>query len=321
MESKAETGFLNECPINCGRYTRYFKLVCLYEDDPQFPLRNFREGNARFGWSPPETDLRQIKRKKCESWSEQERITWRYTQFLIERIRPGHRIVMQWEQPIKDILIGEVVEPGYDFSPGNLSDFNHLLHVNPLTPEPIPVNLKEVSSGLKHDLSKRGHYYEIYSKESVNELDCLVQKSMNQTLERYSLRTDEVTQDQVSQAVKKQIIELISRNWPTQNFETFCATLCKGVNYIDVKEIKDSGKGWDLMIRIFNPLTGKILLNDIPVQCKNLTGPVSTTDPIDDLARCIKNSGGDLAFLFILGELTPEFQKHLQERQESYCQM
>lgn len=206
--------------------------------------------------------------------------------------------------------------PGYDFTPGDLDDFNHLLHVTPLTSEPIPVNLKEVSLALKHDLSKRGKYYEIWSKESIAELDRLVQKSIDKTLDFHSVRTEQITHDQVSQLVKNQIIELVSRNWPAKNFETFCAMLCKKINYIDVKEAKDSHKGWDLLIRIFNPLTGKILLDDIPVQCKNFTGLVSNTSPIDDLTRCIKNSGGDLAFLFILGTLTPEFQKHLQERQE-----
>lgn len=299
---------------------RYFKLVCLHDEDPQFILRNFQEGRARIGWSPPNTDLRKIKNKKWDTLLEQERITWRYTQFLIERILPSHRIVIQRDQPIKDILIGEVIAPGYDFAPGDLDDFNHLLHVNPLTPEPISVNLKEVSLALKHDLSKRGHYYEIYSKESISELDLLVKKSIDKTLDLHSIRTDEVTQDQVSQLVKNRIIEIVSRNWPAKSFETFCGMLCKSISYIEVSEIKDSHKGWDLLIRILNPLTGKILLDNIPVQCKNYIGKVNIFDAIDDLERCIKNSRGDLAFLFILGDLTPEFQKHLQERQEQLSQ-
>lgn len=83
---------------------RYFKLVCLHDEDPQFILTNFLEGRARFGWSPPGTDLRKIKNKKWETRSEQERITWRSTQFLVERICPNHRIVIQMDQPIKNIL-------------------------------------------------------------------------------------------------------------------------------------------------------------------------------------------------------------------------
>jgi hypothetical protein len=115
---------------------------------------------------------------------------------------------------------------------------------------------------------------------------------------------------------KEGIIRVVSRQWPAQNFETFCETLCNGVEYIEVKERKDSGKGWDLMIRLVNPLTQTILLDDVPVQCKNFTGAVTTTQPIDDLERCVRNSGSPLAFLFILGDLTDQFRQSLQEHQE-----
>src|SRR6266436_216738 len=145
--------------------SRYFKLVCL--SDPVWIVEEFRQGRARFGWSPPGTDLREISKKDPATWSEQERVTSSYTKFLIQRVTPGDRIVIQPEQPIERFLIGEVVEPGYEFSPGTLDDFNHLLHVRPLTTEPIPVNSKDVTAALKHDLSKRGHYYEIYPERSI----------------------------------------------------------------------------------------------------------------------------------------------------------
>jgi hypothetical protein len=49
---------------------RYYKLACF--DDPAFLLTEFKEGRARFGWSPPGTDLREIKKKETRSDQERE---------------------------------------------------------------------------------------------------------------------------------------------------------------------------------------------------------------------------------------------------------
>jgi hypothetical protein len=178
--------------------SHYFKLVCLH-DDPKWYLAEFLSGRARFGWSGPGSDLRVIKTKiDAGLWrepTEQEAVTWRYTKFLIERLKVGDRVVIQTEQPLRTFLLGEVLKPSYQFSPGDLPDFNHVVHVKPLTAEPIPINTKAVSASLKHDLSKRGHYYEIYPEESVRELDSIVNKLKSHTLVLTSVRTDEDTFD------------------------------------------------------------------------------------------------------------------------------
>jgi hypothetical protein len=293
---------------------RYFKLVCLHKD-PLFLLREFRAGRARFGWSPPGTDLRKIKIKKI--WTDEDKSSWRYTQFLLERISVGDRVVVQMEQPIEQFVIGEVIKPGYDIAPGRLKDFTHLLHVRPLSPKPIAVNMKDVTFTLKHDLSKRGHYYEIYPEESIRELDRLVDKASSRTLNFKAIRTDEDIRDRTLKAVKKEIARIVSGHWPTHSFEKFCELLCNSLEYVEVKERKDRHRGWDMKVRILNPLTEEIVLDDIPVQCKNYVGPVNDMKPIDDLARCIENTNGSLALLFILGELTDEFLGNLQKRQEA----
>jgi hypothetical protein len=292
---------------------RYFKLVCLYKD-AAFLLREFQSGRARFGWSPRGTDLR--KHKADEDQSDWEKKNRRYTKFLVERIEIGDRIVVQMEQPIRQFVIGEVVKPGYDVIAGKLKDFTHLLHVRPLTPKPIPVNLKEVTASLKHDLSKRGHYYEIYPAESTLELDKLVSKSSSRSLDLKAIRTDEDGRDRTLSAVKKEIASIVSKHWQSHNFEKFCEMLCNSIDNVEVKERKDRRKGWDIKVRILNPITRSILLDDVPVQCKNYSGPVRGTQAIDDLERCITNTKGPLALLFILGTLTEEFRENLQQRQE-----
>jgi hypothetical protein len=248
---------------------RYFKLVCLH-NHPMFLLSEFSAGLVHFGWSPRGSDLRKIQTIGAASRTDQEKVTWRYTKFLVERIQAGDRVVVQIgaKQPIEEFVIGEVIEPGYDFAPGKSKDFNHLLHVRPLTPDPISVNSKDVGLGLKHDLSKRGHYYEVYPEASIRELDRLVDKATSRTLDR-AIRTDENSRDRTLTRAKEVLAGVISEHWPTQCFEKFCEMLCDSVENIEVKERKDRGKGWDLMVRLINPLTKTIALDDIPVQCKN----------------------------------------------------
>ena len=217
--------------------SRYFKLVSL--NDPAWIVREFGEGRVRFGWSPPGTDLREIKNLPWDKYSPEQRVTWRYTKFLLERVSPGDRVLVQPEQLMERFLIGEVIAPGYAFAPGTLEDFNHLLHVRPLTPSPIPVNSKAVSAALKHDLSKRGHYYEVYPEPSIQELDRLVEAAQSSTLALGGIRSDEDTRDKTLKAIKQAIVKEISRQWPVHDFERFCESLCNTLDYVEVKERKE----------------------------------------------------------------------------------
>ncbi|MEH7883811.1 hypothetical protein V7654_05735 [Bacillus sp. JJ1609] len=67
-------------------------------------------------------------------------------------------------------------------------------------------------------------------------------------------------------------------------------------------------------MRILDPMDGSILHEEVPVQCKNYNGSVKTKRPIDDLERCIKNSNSPIAYLFIIGDLTEEFNTELETR-------
>lgn len=293
---------------------RYFKLVSL--NNPQWILDEFLEGRVRFGWSPANSDLRRIQCKDPSTRTDQERVTWSYTKFLLERIVPGDRVVVQPEQPIERFVIGEVIQPGYSSTPGTLEDFNHVLHVSPLSLTPIPINAKDVTESLKHDLSKRGHRYEIYPETSLRTLDALVEWAGTPKLDLTAVRADNDTLDRTVQSVRQKIATELSEQWRAKNFEKLCATLCNSIDYIEVKEQRDRGRGWDLLLRIINPVTQTILLDDVPVQCKNFTGAVTTTTPVDDLERCIRNSATSIAFLFILGDLTEEFLAAFRQRQE-----
>ncbi|MFH1022881.1 MAG: hypothetical protein V1809_05790 [Planctomycetota bacterium] len=280
-------------------------------------MKEYLSGHVRYGWGWPDCDLREIKKKDSSTWSNNQRMTWSHAKFLIERIEFGHRVVVQTEQPIRRFVVAEVIAPGYNFEPGNLDDFNHLLNTRPLTPEPIPINSKAITAALRHDLSKRGNYYEIYPEESIRELDDIVVKAATNKLDLTAVRTDADTFDHTLRDTRRHIILEISRKWPGKDFERFCEKLLPEIEFIEVKEHVDCGKGWDLLVRIINPLTRTILLDDVPVQCKNYSGKVDSLAPIDDLERCIRNSDSPVAYLIILGQLTPRFLNELQIRQET----
>ena len=80
----------------------------------------------------------------------------------------------------------------------------------------------------------------------------------------------------------------------------------------------DSGLGWDLMVTVRNLLIGAE--EDVPIQCKNYTGEVTTERPIEGLERCIVNSDSETAVLFILGDLSNELRSKLDSRAEGLAQ-
>lgn len=302
--------------------SRYFKLVSLYENDESWIAEEFFAGRARYGWSPQGADLSLAQRggKPWEEWPEGVRWAWSYAKFLVERISVGDRVVIQTSQPLRSFLVGEVIEPGYEYD-GSLDDFNHVLHVRPLVPQPVPVNSHLVSDALKHDLSKRGRYYEIYPERSIKSLDELVERSRNSSPDFTRTRKDEDTRDQAAAAIKSAISDVIRNAWPAQNLERFCDELLASLPYVEVKERVDRGLGWDLLVRFINPITNAGLMDEVPVQCKNYVGAVNIDRPIDDLERCIRNlDGASYAMLFILGDLSDAFHQRVREREASLSQ-
>jgi hypothetical protein len=278
-------------------------------------FEEFLQGRIRFGWSGPSSDLRKLESKLKHERTVEEHAIWKNTQFLLKRIVSGDRVVLQLEQPLRKFLIGEVTEHGYDSSTPQYNDFNHFLHSQPLTQEFIPINAPYVPTSLKHDLSKRGRYYEIYPARSIGILDQLVDTQPWREVRSGTSRTKQDEFDECIDSVKARVVEEIRHRWPAQDFETFCAKLCERIDYVEVKELKDRHQGWDMILRINDPISGEELpgYGDVPAQCKNLTGSVTASRPIDDLVRCAKaNLNCSVAYLFILGDLTDEFRANLE---------
>jgi len=294
---------------------RYFKLVAFGDKD--WLEREFRDGRARYGWSWPGSDLRQLRSRPRSELNEDERVTWRYTQFLIQRLQVGDRIICQFEQPLRKFWIGQIVEGGYEYDSAPKDDFNHILNIVPLCDDAVPVTAGYIPISLRHDLSKRGHYYEIYPEESIDNLNALIDAKpwLQSDTNRDRVEVDEF--EDARSAVIANAIDRIHRQWPAAAFEGFCDHLCRTVDWIEVHSRQDTRQGWDLMIRILDPLTGEVLVDEIPVQCKNYVGDVTDMRPIEDLERSIRNSGSSIAYLFILGELTEQFRSSLDRSQEA----
>ena len=292
---------------------RYFKFVALSDHD--WIVNEFLAGRARFGWSWPGSDLRRLEQK--ETLTEDERITWRYTQFLIRRLNTGDRLVCQFQQPMREFWIGEVTAAGYEFDGNPRDDFNHIIHVEPLTPQAVSVKASFVPAALRHDLTKRGHYYEIYPEESIACLDRLVATKpwLSAAVDRDRTEADEF--DDARARMIRETIRRIQEQWKATAFEVFCDHLCRGIDWIEVHSRQDTKQGWDLLIRILDPITGELLIDEVPVQCKNYDGEVDDDRPIEDLQRAIKNSGASLAYLFIMGTITDSFRTKLERAQDS----
>ncbi len=291
---------------------RHFKLVALHK--PDWLASEFKAGRVRFGWSWPGTDLRILSKKA--DLSADEKISWRYTKFLTERLCGGDRVVCQFDQPLREFWIGEVLDEGYEFDSNALDDFNHILRIKPLTERPVSTTSKIVPASLRHDLTKRGHYYEIYPENSVCELERIVEERLWETSSAGEARTEEDEFVEARLELQSHISSLVSEQWKGKDFESFCRRLCEKIPHVEVKAKQDTKQGWDLLIRIMNPVTGAILLDDVPVQCKNYQGPVDDSRPIEDLQRCIQNSGSHIAYLFILGELSKKFRHRISQAEE-----
>ena len=205
---------------------------------------------------------------------------------------------------------------------GEKDDFNHIFHVKLASQKPIPIDLKEISPSLRHDISKRTvrGKYQIYPEETVAELSRLWEKLVNGTFDWSSKRTEAHTFEEMQDELTRVVISNISRRWKSKNFEVFCEKLCDATENIEVVSRSDTGGGWDLLIKVIDPLTGNILREDVPVQCKNYTGEVKDFTAIEDLGRCIENTKKDIAYLFILGELSQDFHLELKRKREQLCQ-
>jgi hypothetical protein len=306
-------------PGSEGRMTRYFKYVSIRNGQTDWILNEIKQGRARFGWSGPGSDLRLIQSKDPRNRTTEEKVVWKYTQFLVNRLKPGDRLIVQLDSPLRHFLIAEVNGP-YGSTEPNEKDFNHYIECTLLTESFINVESEAISQSLRHHLSKRGHYYEIYDKDAKDELDLIVEKVISKDLKfleaNQNKRSADFEHSALKEIVIKETIKSISKKWPSSYFEKFVVELIQIIPGLEVKKQGDSKKGWDLTIRILDPIDGSILHDDIPVQCKNYNGKVKTHKPIEDLERCTKNSNSPLVYLFIIGELTDEFYKKFDERLE-----
>lgn len=307
--------------------TRYFKLVAIRENKKDWMKNELTEGKARFGWGPPGSDLRQVEKIPGEKRTNEQKVIWRHAQFLLKRLKIGDRLIIQHEQPLRKFIIAEVTGP-YGFT-NTEDDFNHYVECKLLSKEDIHIESNFVSQSLRHHLSKRGRYYEIYNEAAVHELDHIVEQLSEGNSQIYHV--DENTEKMENDLEKFEGLILgdirnrMVDNWPSFVFEKFVADLIEQTPGVEVKMHKDNGQGWDIVMRILDPAdpTGETILHDdVPVQCKSYKGVVNDTRAIDDLRRCTENSDSPIAYLFILGNLTADFineyEKGLQKVRNDY---
>ncbi|MCY4614269.1 MAG: restriction endonuclease [Nitrospira sp.] len=292
----------------------YFKFNAFREDKPDWIYQQVLKGTAHFGWSEPGMDLRTLQ-KKLEGetpLNEAEKQCWRMTQFLVNRIRPGDRLIIQTERPLRRFLIAEVTGP-YGFL-GSEDDFNHYLECRAITENYIGIDAEFIPAWVKHDLRKRGQYYQIYRPATIQHFDSLIERKLWESPVAEKRRTLGLEKERMELDVIEKTIDIISTRWPGKALETFAKELFEKIRGVEVVAGSgDVGKGWDFLINIQDPLSDEYLHENVPVQCKNYSGDVDTDEPIDDLKRCVRNSESTIAYLVILGNLTDEFNRNLDD--------
>ena len=293
---------------------KYFKLVALNRGNVKWMLKEFRDGRLHYGWSFPECNLNVFPKKEKNEWTPKQKLCWKYTQFLVKRISIGDRIILQLHQPLRKFLLAEVTDEYYFQDPPD-KDFNHILPVEPITENYIDLNSKIVPGYLRHALTKRGQYYEIYPQEAIDQLDRIIKKELWISHEAKKERSFNTELTRTKEEVLKSIKNSIFKHWQSTDFETFVAKLFALIPNVEVKTKGDSGLGWDLMLRIIDPITGETLDEKVPVQCKAYQGKVSSLKAIQDIERALKNSGANRGYIAILGELTDGFNEALSEKE------
>ena len=259
-------------------------------------------------------DLRHLQEKKRFNKAEKE--CWRKTQFLINRIKIGDRLIIQTESPLRQFLIAEVTGP-YGFL-GSEDDFNHYLKCRAITKNYIAIDAEFIPAWVRHDLSKRGQYYQIYREATIQHFDSLIKQELWKKPGAKKKRTIGLEKERMKMDVLEKIVSIISTRWPAKQFETFGKDMIEKIPGAEVVPgSKDSHKGWDFLINVRDPLSDEFLHEDVPVQCKNYRDEVDADKPIDDLQRSLRNSESTIAYLFILGNLTDEFNEKLDEAENA----
>ena len=292
----------------------YFKFNAWREGKSDWIHRQLLKGRAPFGWSPPKMDLRRLQEKKKFNKAEKE--CWSKGQFLINRIEIGDRLIIQTESPLRRFLIVEVTGP-YGFL-GSEDDFNHYLECKAITENYIAIDAEFIPAWVRHDLRKRGQYYQIYREETIRHFDSLIKQELWKKPEAKKKRTIGLEKKRMKMDVLEKIIPIISTRWPAKQFETFGKELIKIIPGVEVVPgSTDTHEGWDFLVNVWDPLSGEFLHEDVPVQCKNYRDEVDIDKPIDDLQRSLRNSESTIAYLFILGNLTDAFNQKLDEAENA----
>jgi hypothetical protein len=304
----------------------WYKFVCNNEGNIAWMVNELKDGRLRYGWSPPGSNLIKLAgmtwedREKLtignDDWSESGNYIYSQSKFLLHRIKPNDLVVIQLTQPIEDFYICKVTGE-YEYAENENYDFNHVLPCELFNTNPIPIYSRIVSNSLRHALTKRGKYYGIYPEDAIRELNEIVNNKswLNEDLKE--ITDHEYEMFNTGNKLIQDTIRLIQNNWQSKYFESIAKEIFESIEHIEVKQDWDSGKGWDLLLTMRDPLTDEILMDDIPVQCKNYRGDVDTEKPFDDMRRCFENiEGVSIGYIAIIGDLTDNFRKMHRDKEK-----
>lgn len=291
-----------------------------YKDSVEFLSKSFKNGISRFGWGyTDEVDLTKLQNKPWQQMDDDEKICWSKANFLLE-VEKGDWVIQINVPYWGACLAGQVIEEySYEQTNNLVSDFRHMLSLDPKSIVEFERNDDEVLPIISSRLKLMGRYWCIqYEDEFLQTIQNLKAEAIGKRDEEsvgiFYLKKD-------LSPLLKEISAKIQKTHPAAKLESFIAEVLRKVpNVISVYE-HGRHKGWgtdngaDLIVTYKSGLSISNLEKEeqLVVQVKSFVGQHLETNAVKQIRDAITEFEAASGLIFTTAERT----KNLEEAVEA----
>lgn len=278
---------------------------------------SLKNGISRFGWSYIDSgDLKDLKNKAWELLSEDEKIIWKKSNFLL-RIQPGdwvvHVNIPTWGMCSAAKVVGPYFFEAHDNA---ISDFRHCLGIEPSSLVEFSRNSEGVHPHISRRLKLRGRYWRIYDKQVFSDsLENI--RSGKRILEGESLGEHYLKQE--IQPLLSQITQKVQRTHPEKKLESLVAKIFRNMPNVLEAKVNGSGFGSDFgadVIVEYDSGIGILSLQKretLVVQVKSYTDTHWETLCISQIETAINKFNADAGLLISTAEPSENLEFAIEE--------
>jgi len=300
------------------------------EEAVDFIFSSLKNGSSRFGWSYVDNaDLDILVKSDWIKLSDGEKKCLTASRFLLE-IRPEdwivHVNIPKWGYCTAIKVIDKYSfdknknEMGKDYT--QTGDYRHQIPVDPLSLVTFNRNDPNVLPYISRRLKLQGKHWRIYDTKSFEDTleninNNAVQKSDSELHGLYHLKKD-------LHPILKKITELIQKNNPGKNLETFLCYIFKNVP--NVLEVKNNGTryGTDYGADIIVTFTkGLPILNfqdteNMVIQVKSFVGNHRDLEAVSQIITAINQYDTNIGLIISTGNCTDELEKAVENANSEF---